>query len=180
MVIYLSEREEDAVIHAAEAGLKYVCHCFDCQVHHSYCWIWAEAEKVKPLQPVVNEVCSALGNSNRYVGRRGTKPQESIDYLFDMLLKPGGQVNGGDKDGGEKSRQTDQWVETALRHDHSHDCECSGHTGDTREAIRWSSLQERPPNVWLKYSPWTETTTKLARVLFIVSTEGAGQWNKEI
>lgn len=34
-------------------------------------------------------------NSNHYVARRGTKPQESIDYLFDMPLKPGGHVNGG-------------------------------------------------------------------------------------
>lgn len=31
------------------------------------------------------------GNSNHYLACRGTKPQEAIDYLFDMLLKPRSQ-----------------------------------------------------------------------------------------
>lgn len=49
----------------------------------------------KNLQPVVNEVCSARRRSAHYGAYRGTKPQESIDYLFDMLLKPGGSEKRG-------------------------------------------------------------------------------------
>lgn len=97
VVICLSQCDESIVTRVAEAGLKYVCHCRDCQVHHSCCWIGAGAalEKSSHCIQWLMRCAWHTGNSNHYVARRGTKPQESIDYLFDMLLKPGGQENGG-------------------------------------------------------------------------------------
>lgn len=44
----------------------------------------------KDPQPAVNEVCSARRRSPHYGAYGGTKPRESIDYLFDRSLKPGG------------------------------------------------------------------------------------------
>lgn len=58
------------------------------------------------------------GNSNHYLACRGTKPREAIDYLFDMLLKPGGQGEKGgqgQKQGGKKEQRvclTNGWRRT--------------------------------------------------------------------
>lgn len=41
------------------------------------------------------------GNSNH---AEGTKPHEAIDYLFDMLVKPGGQEKRGEKDTHKKKQ----------------------------------------------------------------------------
>lgn len=59
------------------------------------------------------------GNSNHYLACRGTKPQEAIDYLFDMLLKPGGQIEKGGQGQKRKNaeRHFDEWMETDRQRD---------------------------------------------------------------
>lgn len=145
VVICLPQCDEGIVTHVAEAGLKYVCHCRDCQVHHSCCWIGAGAalEKSSHCNQWLMRCVRHTGNSNHYVARRGTKPQESIDYLFDMLLKPGGQENGGQGQRKKSDALTNGWRQGDGNQTHQaliklSVCACSGNS-DTREAFKMAT-----------------------------------------
>lgn len=83
-----------------------MCHCHDCQVHHSHCGLGAGAALKKPnhCNQWLMRCVQHAGNSNHYLACRRTKPQEAIDYLFDMLLKPGGQEEKGTRTEKKKKR----------------------------------------------------------------------------